>query len=80
MDNNRLARPDLNLRPGLCLLRYTNNPRPLNGTGFYSEEASIRGNTVLHFEKPLQIHREITINLFTYIRKLPMFNLHEYSL
>ena len=80
MDNNRLARPDLNLRPGLCLLKYTINPRPLDGTGLYSEAAYIRGNTVLHFEKPLQIHSEITINLITYIRKLPMFSLHEYSL
>ena len=36
--------PALNSRPGLYLLKYTINPQPLNGTGFYSEEASIRGN------------------------------------
>ena len=34
---------------GLNLLKVTINPWPLNGTGFYSEEASIRGNTVLLF-------------------------------
>ena len=32
---------------GLCLLKDAIKPRPLNGTGFYSEEASIRGKTVL---------------------------------
>ena len=39
--------PGLNSRPGLYFLKYTINPRPLNGTGFYSEEASIRGNMAL---------------------------------
>ena len=39
-------RPGLNSRPSLHLLKYTINPRPLNGTGFHLEEASIRGNTV----------------------------------
>ena len=40
------AGPGLNSRPGLYLLKDTISLRPLNGTGFYSEETSIRGNTV----------------------------------
>ena len=38
--------PGVNSRPSLYFLKGTINPRPLNRTGFYSEEASIRGNTV----------------------------------
>ena len=37
--------PGVNLRPSLYFLKYMINPRPLNGTSFYPEEASIRENT-----------------------------------
>ena len=35
------AGPGFNSRPSLYLLKNAINPQPLNGTGFYSEEASI---------------------------------------
>ena len=41
--------PSLNSRPGLYLLKDMINPQPVNGTGFYLEEASIRGKTVHTF-------------------------------
>ena len=43
------AGPGVNWRPGLYFLKDVINPWPLNGTGFYSEEASIRGNIVRTF-------------------------------
>ena len=39
-------RPGLNSRPGLYFLKDMINSGPLNKTDFYSEEASIQGNTV----------------------------------
>ena len=48
-----LAGPGLNSRPGLYLLQDTINPCPINGTGFYSEEASIRRNTVYMLQTDL---------------------------
>ena len=43
--------PGLKLRSGLYLLKDAINPWFLNETGFYSEEAYIRGNTVLVSDK-----------------------------
>ena len=48
-----LEGPSVNSRPGLYFLKESINPWTLNGTGFYSEEASIQGNMlhILHNDR-----------------------------
>ena len=47
-----MAGPSLNLRHNLYLLQDTINSRPLIGTGFYLEDASIQRNMVYKSSRP----------------------------